>query len=48
LIALHAKTDRNGFFYVLDWTNGELLLAKPIVKQLTWASGTAGMVGRSL
>ena len=33
------KGDRNGFFYVLDRTNGELLLAKPFVKKLTWASG---------
>jgi alcohol dehydrogenase (cytochrome c) len=31
--------NRNGFFYVLDRTNGELLLAKPFVKQLTWATG---------
>ena len=28
--------NRNGFFYVLDRTNGEFLLAKPFVKQ-TWA-----------
>jgi alcohol dehydrogenase (cytochrome c) len=31
--------NRNGFFYVLDRTNGELLLAKPFVKQLTWSTG---------
>ena len=31
-------TDKNGFFYVLDRTNGHLLLAKPFVK-VTWASG---------
>jgi PQQ-dependent dehydrogenase (methanol/ethanol family) len=30
--------DRNGFFYVLDRLTGELLLAEPFVKQLTWAS----------
>ncbi len=30
---------RNGFFYVLDRTNGKVLLAKPLVKWLTWASG---------
>jgi len=36
-LLLHA--DRNGFFYVLDRTNGELLLAKPFVKKLTWATG---------
>jgi len=30
--------NRNGFFYVLDRTNGEFLLAKAFVKQ-TWAAG---------
>jgi alcohol dehydrogenase (cytochrome c) len=34
-LLLHAN--RNGFFYVLDRTNGALLLAKPFVKKLTWA-----------
>jgi PQQ-dependent dehydrogenase (methanol/ethanol family) len=34
-LMLHA--DRNGFFYVLDRTNGELLLAKNFV-EVTWAS----------
>lgn len=32
------QANRNGFFFVLDRTNGELLLAKPFVKT-TWASG---------
>src|SRR5262249_20131793 len=32
------QANRNGFFYVLDRTNGEFLLAKPFVKKLTWAS----------
>jgi alcohol dehydrogenase (cytochrome c) len=36
-LLLHAN--RNGFFYVLDRTNGEFLLGKPFVKKLTWASG---------
>jgi alcohol dehydrogenase (cytochrome c) len=31
------QANRNGFFYVLDRTNGKLLLAKPLVKKLTWA-----------
>jgi alcohol dehydrogenase (cytochrome c) len=31
------QASRNGFFYVLDRTDGKLLLAKPFVKQLTWA-----------
>jgi alcohol dehydrogenase (cytochrome c) len=30
--------NRNGFFYVLDRSNGEFLLGKPFVKQ-TWAKG---------
>jgi PQQ-dependent dehydrogenase (methanol/ethanol family) len=36
-LLLHA--DRNGFFYVFDRTDGKLLLAKPFVKKMTWASG---------
>jgi PQQ-dependent dehydrogenase (methanol/ethanol family) len=35
-LLLHA--DKNGFFYVLDRTNGRLLLAKNFVRT-TWASG---------
>jgi len=35
---LMAWPNRNGFFYLLDRTNGEFLLAKPFVRQ-TWASG---------
>ena len=31
------QANRNGFFYVLDRTDGKLLLAKPMVKKLTWA-----------
>lgn len=34
-LLLHAN--RNGFFYVLDRTNGELLLTKAFVKNMTWA-----------
>lgn len=34
-LMLHA--DRNGFFYVFDRLNGELLLSEPFVKKLTWA-----------
>ena len=36
-LILHA--DRNGFFYVLDRNNGQMLLGKPFVKKLTWAHG---------
>jgi len=31
--------NRNGFFYVLDRTNGQFLGASPFVHALTWASG---------
>ena len=34
-LLLHAN--RNGFFYVLDREDGELLLAEPFVSKLTWA-----------
>jgi alcohol dehydrogenase (cytochrome c) len=33
------QANRNGFFYVLDRTNGKLLLGKPFTKKLTWATG---------
>ncbi len=36
-LLLHA--DRNGFFYVLDRVTGELLLAKPFLRRVDWASG---------
>ena len=44
-LMLHAN--RNGFFYVFDRTDGKLLLAKPFIKQLTWASGI-GADGRPI
>jgi alcohol dehydrogenase (cytochrome c) len=31
------QANRNGFLYVLDRVDGKLLLAKPLVKKLTWA-----------
>jgi alcohol dehydrogenase (cytochrome c) len=34
-LLLHAN--RNGFFYVLDRTDGTLLRARPFVRKLTWA-----------
>lgn len=36
---LLVQANRNGFFYVLDRTDGKLLLAKPFVEKLTWAKG---------
>ncbi|MDQ6699214.1 MAG: PQQ-binding-like beta-propeller repeat protein [Acidobacteriota bacterium] len=32
------QASRNGFFYVIDRTNGKVLLAEPFVHKLTWAS----------
>ncbi|HZR67154.1 MAG TPA: PQQ-dependent dehydrogenase, methanol/ethanol family [Terriglobales bacterium] len=34
---LLAQADRNGFFYVLDRTNGKYLSATPFVEKLNWA-----------
>jgi alcohol dehydrogenase (cytochrome c) len=45
--ALMLHADRNGFFYVFDREQGTLLLAKPFVKNLTWASGI-GADGRPI
>ncbi|MDZ4802349.1 MAG: PQQ-binding-like beta-propeller repeat protein [Bryobacteraceae bacterium] len=42
-LLLHA--DRNGFFYVLDRTNGKVLLAKPFLRRVDWAS-SIGADGR--
>lgn len=44
-LLLHAN--RNGFFYVFDRTDGKLLLAKPFIDKLTWASGI-GANGRPI
>ncbi len=43
---LAATADRNGFFYVLDRTNGKLQSATPFVKQISWASGIDLKSGR--
>ena len=44
-LLLHA--DRNGFFYVFDRTDGQLLLTQKLIRRLTWASGI-GPDGRPL
>ena len=36
---LLVQANRNGFFYVLDRTNGKFLLATPFVEKLNWAKG---------
>lgn len=35
------QANRNGFFYVWDRVDGRLLLAKPFIRTITWASGIA-------
>jgi PQQ-dependent dehydrogenase (methanol/ethanol family) len=44
-LLLHA--DRNGFFYILDRTDGKILLAKAFVKRMNWTTGI-GPDGRPL
>ena len=34
-----AKADRNGFFFVLDRTDGSFISATPFVSKITWAKG---------
>lgn len=41
------QANRNGFFYVFDRTNGELLLAKTFLKKVNWAEGI-GKDGRPI
>jgi alcohol dehydrogenase (cytochrome c) len=36
---LLVQANRNGFFYVLDRSNGKFLRATPFVEKLTWAKG---------
>jgi alcohol dehydrogenase (cytochrome c) len=36
---LGAKADRNGYFFVLDRTNGKFVSATPFVSKVTWATG---------
>jgi len=34
-----AKADRNGYFFVIDRTNGKFISATPFVSKTTWANG---------
>jgi alcohol dehydrogenase (cytochrome c) len=45
-VLMHA--DRNGFLYVLDRTNGELLAANSFVDKMTWAAGVDMRTGRPI
>jgi len=42
------QANRNGFFYVLDRTNGELLKANKFVDKVTWADGIDMKTGRPI
>jgi len=44
---LVVQANRNGFFYVLDRTNGKLLSARPFVDHFTWSDGV-GADGRPI
>ena len=46
VIKAGGKADRNGFFYVLDRTNGKLVNAFPFVKEITWATSIDLKTGR--
>jgi len=43
---LGAKADRNGYFFVLDRTNGKFISASKFVMQTTWANGFNAKTGR--
>jgi glucose dehydrogenase len=43
---LAACADRNGFFYVMDRTNGKLKSATPFVEEITWAKSIDIATGR--
>ena len=42
------QAPKNGFFYVIDRTNGQLISATPIVPGITWASGIDLKTGRPI
>lgn len=46
VIKAGGHADRNGFFYVLDRTNGTLISASPFVNKITWAKGIDLKTGR--
>lgn len=48
IIKAGGKADRNGFFFVLDRTNGKPLNIFPFVKQITWATGFDMSTGRPI
>ena len=47
-VAAVINANRNGFFYVLDRSNGKLMAANQYAKKLTWASGVDLSTGRPI
>ncbi|ORU91625.1 MAG: dehydrogenase [Cycloclasticus sp. symbiont of Bathymodiolus heckerae] len=48
IIKAGAKADRNGFFYVINRTNGELISANPFVTRQAWTTGIDMKTGRPI
>ncbi|WP_372888399.1 methanol/ethanol family PQQ-dependent dehydrogenase [Sphingomonas sp.] len=46
MMKLGAKADRNGYFFILDRTNGKMLQATPFVSKTTWTTGFNLKTGR--
>jgi alcohol dehydrogenase (cytochrome c) len=48
VIKAGAKADRNGFFYVINRTNGKLISANPFVTKQAWTTGVDMKTGRPI
>jgi len=48
VIKAGAKADRNGFFYVINRTNGKLISANPFITRQDWATGVDLKTGRPI
>jgi alcohol dehydrogenase (cytochrome c) len=48
VIKAGAKADRNGFFYVINRTNGKLISANPFVTRQAWTTGVDMKTGRPI
>lgn len=46
MLKVGAAAEKNGFFYVLDRTNGKLIKAFPFVHNITWAKGIDEKTGK--
>ena len=42
-----AQANRNGYFYLLDRTNGKFLRATPYMEQVNWATIDPSRAGRT-